>query len=311
MVKTNNTLALVKQNTVDIVAERVRKFQECGELHFPANYSPENAMKQAWLILQETRDSSKRPVLESCTKDSIANSLLSMVVQGLSPDKKQCYFIAYANKLTLQRSYFGTMAVAKRVCPDIIDIYGDVVYDGDEFVYEKKRGASIITKHMQSLQNINSKKIIAAYCTIEYADGREISTIMTMDQIKQAWNQSQMKPITDKGSIKVGSTHDKFTDEMCKKTVINRACKPIINSSDDKSLVIKFAKQAEQDNEQASIQAEIDDSANTIIIEDYEVDSETGEISETLETDVLPGQIGIDELSDKGDKPIKAAGLEY
>ena len=40
-----NKLSLIQKDTVDIVAKRVREFQERGELHFPANYSPENAMK--------------------------------------------------------------------------------------------------------------------------------------------------------------------------------------------------------------------------------------------------------------------------
>src|SRR5690606_24667209 len=106
-------LALVKKDTVDVVAEKVRQFQERGEIHFPTNYSPENALKSAWLVLQETKDKNGKPVLQSCTKNSIANALLNMVVQGLTPAKQQGYFIAYGQQLVFQRSYFGTMAVTK------------------------------------------------------------------------------------------------------------------------------------------------------------------------------------------------------
>ena len=35
----SNVIALVKKDTVDIVAAKVREFQERGELHFPTNYS--------------------------------------------------------------------------------------------------------------------------------------------------------------------------------------------------------------------------------------------------------------------------------
>ncbi len=275
----NNQLAIIKKDTVDVVANKVREFQETGELHFPANYSAENAMKQAWLALQEVKDKSGKKALEVCTRDSIANSLLSMVVQGLSPDKKQCYFIAYGNQLTLQRSYFGTMAVAKRVCPEIADIYADVVYTEDEFEYEKRRGRTVITKHAQRLSNVAKEKIVAAYCTVVYNDDSEICTIMTMEQIKQAWKQSKMNPVNDKGAVSPGSTHGKFTEEMCKKTVIGRACKPIINSSDDKSLLIKYARVAEQDAAYADTQQEIAENANTIVVDDYEVDPDTGEIT--------------------------------
>ena len=82
-----NVLSLVKKDTVDIVAAKVREFQERGELHFPPNYSAENAMKAAWLKLQETTDRNGKPALQVCTKDSIANALLKMVVYGLTPLK--------------------------------------------------------------------------------------------------------------------------------------------------------------------------------------------------------------------------------
>jgi recombination protein RecT len=127
----SNQLALVKKDVVDVVAAKVREFQERGEIHFPANYSPENAMKAAWLILQSTFDRNKRPALEICTKDSIANALLDMVIQGLNPAKKQGYFIVYGNQLVFLRSYFGTMAVTKRVT-GAKEINANVIYEGDE-----------------------------------------------------------------------------------------------------------------------------------------------------------------------------------
>ena len=97
----SNQLA-VRKETIDIVTARVREFQNKGELYFPSNYVPENALKSAWLTIQETEDKNRKPALEVCTKESIANALLSMVIQGLNPDKKQCYFIVYGNKLQLQ-----------------------------------------------------------------------------------------------------------------------------------------------------------------------------------------------------------------
>ena len=282
---TNNALT-TKKETVDIVVERVRSFQSNGELTFPANYVPQNALKSAWLILQETVNRDKKPVLENCTKESIANSLLSMVVQGLNPDKRQCYFIAYGPKLLMQRSYFGSMAVAKMVNEDIEDIFGDVVYEGDEFEYSKVRGKTVVTKHIQKIENVNKSKIIAAYATILYFSGKEESTILTLDQIKQAWKQSQMNPVGDNGVIRPGSTHDKFMADMCMKTVINKACKMIINSSDDRSIIGKFARQS--DETEARVEVDIADNANQklidIQVDDAEEDVTKGEIAEDVNT---------------------------
>lgn len=264
-------LALVKKSTVDVVAGKVREFQESGQLHLPADYSPENAMKSAWLILQEIKTSKQdgyRPALEVCTRDSIANSLLDMVVQGLNPAKKQGYFIVYGKQLVFQRSYFGTMALVKRVDPTIEDILAEVVYEGDTFKYRINRGKKEVTEHEQSLDNVDSQKIKAAYCMIIDTNGEVKRTeIMTIDEIKAAWKQSIMKPIDENGNIRAGSTHEKFTAEMCKRTVINKACKPIINSSGDNHLFRESFNRASEVAAEEEVAREIATNANSEVID--------------------------------------------
>lgn len=286
------TLALVKKDVVDVVAGRMRQFQESGQLDLPVGYSPENAMKSAWLILQQTQTSEKKPVLTACTKDSIANSLLDMIVQGLNPAKEQGYFIAYGKRLTFQRSYFGNMALAKRVRPDITDIIAEVVYEGDTFKYKIVRGRKEISDHEQSLENVDKKKIKAAYCIIVGADDRIIrQEIMTFDEIKQSWQMSRVKPVDEKGNIKPGSTHGKFTADMAKRTVISKACKPIINSSSDNHLFRQAVSRTQEVIVEQDAVAEIAEHANQEMI-DIEpepecVDLETGEIVDE-EPEIVP-----------------------
>lgn len=296
----NNQVTVVEKNIVDNVTNRVREFQRNGELTFPENYIPENALKSAYLVLQETVDRNKKPVLESCTNASIANSLLSMIVQGLNVEKKQGYFIPYGNQLTFQRSYFGSMQVAKSVDPEIQDIYGMAVYEDDDFEYEIKHGKHHVTKHSQKLGNINKDKIIGAYATILYKGGREVSEVLTFDQIKQAWSQSSMKPVDEKGNIKEWSTHAKFTADMAEKTAINKVCKYVINSSSDTSIVAQFAKKFDIEIAEAETEAIIEENANMEIL-DF-ADEDTGEIldGEIVEeepeiVEVEPEQITIDE----------------
>lgn len=261
-------MALAKKETVDIVAERIRQFQNSRQIDLPVGYSVENALKSAWLVLQGTTDRSSKPVLEVCTKDSIANSLLDMVVQGLNPAKKQGYFIAYGNKLTFQRSYFGTMAVAMQVDDTIQEIIAEVVYENDVFKYRINRGRKEITEHEQSLESVNGKKIKAAYCMVIDVNGEIKKTeIMTFDEIKRAWAQSQMRPIDEKGNIKDGSTHEKFTAEMCKKTVINRTLKPIINASNDNYLFKTAVSRTDEVVAEETVSAEIAEHANTEAID--------------------------------------------
>lgn len=257
-----NPLALVKRDTVDIVAQKVREFQQSGELHLPANYSAENAMKSAWLTLQTTTDKDKRLALQVCTRDSIANSLLDMVVQGLNPAKKQCYFLVYGNQLVCQRSYFGDMAlVQQRVLPGSEIWYG-VIYQGDQFEYAIERGRRVITKHIQALGNVAPDKIQAAYCVIEPGSGRPAHTeIMTIDQIKRSWQQSQT--YKDNGN----GVHQKFTDQMCLRTVIRRACKAVINASSDDYLLLERVNRSDEQMAEAEVEAEAAAHANGEVID--------------------------------------------
>jgi len=260
-----NDLALIKKDTVDVVANKVKQFQEKGEVHFPANYSPENAMKSAWLTLQNTQDKSRRPALDVCTKDSIANALLDMVVQGLNPAKKQGYFIVYGNQLVFQRSYFGTMAVTKQVTgAESID--AAVIYDGDEVDYEMDSGRVTNLKHKQKFGNINKENIIGAYATITFNEKDQYHELMTMEEIRQAWSQSQMWG-KDQQVEKKGSTHDNFKQEMAKKTVINRACKKFMNSSNDSSLVMNHFNRQDEVTEEAKWREEVSQNANGEVID--------------------------------------------
>ena len=282
----NNMLAKVQDATKSVSTE-VRGYLSHGSLQLPANYSVGNALKAAALILPSVKGSNKIPAIESCTADSIKSALLSMCVQGLNVDKKQCYFIAYGSTLTLQRSYLGDIAVAKRVDPNIDEIYSAAVYEGDKFDYEIKRGKIVEIHHSQKLEN-KAKPIIAAYATVVYKDGSEISTVMTIGQIKKAWGQSTSKPFDEKGNLKPDSVHAKFPEEMAKKTVIHKACKPIIGSSSDASLFGKYARRCADAADTAEVDEEIAENANREYVETEateNVDSETGEVKETQEAE--------------------------
>lgn len=278
--------ALAKQH-IATVENRVMEMEKSGQIHLPPHYSASNALRAAFLQLQEVVDKSDNPALQTCTQSSITNALLRMVVQGLSPDKSQCYFMVYGKKLACHRSYHGTMAVTQMVRSDIpLEGFAyAVVYEGDELEYEIRRGKTVVTCHKQKLENIKKDKIIAAYCEIYNSDDRLVnSELMTLDQIKQAWKQSPTKPVNDDGSLKTNSTHAKFTEDMALKTVISKTCRPIINSSSDKTLLNAATKdeqvQAEQEAEQIA-----EENANQEVIdvepaEAEQVNENTGEVIE-------------------------------
>lgn len=256
---------------VALVTTQLRTYTDNRELVLPANYSVENALKSAWLALQETVDRDKLPVLQACTQASIANALLDMAVQGLNPGKDQCYFIAYGKKLMCQRSYFGTMAVAQRVA-GASDIWAEVVYKEDEFAYTISHNRKNVSNHTQKLENIKPGAIVAAYCVIEFNTGKPTFTeIMTIAQIKQAWKKSKVDPDSP------SSPHSQFPEEMAKRTVTNRACKAMINSSSDSNLFLEHFNRSDEELTVIELKEEIEEKANQEMLD---VDPETGEIVE-------------------------------
>lgn len=261
-----------KAEIVESTERRVSQLVDEGMLHLPPNYSAANALRAAYLILQETVDRNKKPVLEACTRASIANSLLSMVVQGLDPNRNQAHFIAHGTQLTLRRSYFGTLALAKRL-GGVKDAYAEVIYEGDEFEFETERGRKKILKHKQTLDSIAKGKILGAYVVVEFDDGREDAEVMPMVEIQKAW-------------AKGGGNNParaEFPGEMAKRTVINRALKRHINSSDDShlGLVLHYANRNETEAAHDEIEVEAREVANREVLaieDDRTIEVETGEV---------------------------------
>jgi recombination protein RecT len=229
--QTENAVApvAIEKNITTQVLTKVNQFVESKELILPKDYSPENALKSAYLVLSESVTRDNKPVLEVCTKESVANALLKMIVQGLSVVKNQCYFIPYGDKLTFSRSYLGAVALAKRI-GNVDRVVPVVVYEGDEFEFQidTETGFKHVLKHGQKLQNIDNSKIIGAYAVVHYSNGEKNTEIMTMQEVQAAWNQGAQKGNSP--------AHKNFTQEMVKKSVISRACKEPISTSNDANL---------------------------------------------------------------------------
>lgn len=258
-----------EKSVVDIVAEKVHEFMRTGQLDLPKDYSVENALKFAYLALHTVENKDHEKVMADgkltgvCTKASIANALLDMIVQGLDPNKSQVYFVVYAKTLVAQPSYFGAMAVTQRVDFRVKDWGYGVVYQGDQFKYGIKNGKKTVIDHVQDFGNIDNDKIVGAYAMALDKDGSPIATeVMTIEQIHQSWKQSQMKPFDDQGNLKPSSAHAKFPGDMAIRTVVNKVAKFLINASSDNALLLERINRAQDLADAAGVQAEIESHAN-------------------------------------------------
>ena len=221
----NNTmLKRVGENISNQVLERVDAMQKAGELTMPKGYEVGNALKSAWLYLQHVETKDHRKAIDVCTKDSIANALFDMVIKGEHP-MQHGYFIPTGNELNWWEKYTGKLMRAKRDT-DIKNVNPQVIYDGDTFVYTvDENGLLQLVKHETCLDNIDINKIKGAYGVVINKDGTRHLEVMTMDMIRKAWAQ---------GAARGNSgAHTNFTDQMCKKTVIGRACKVALDSTED------------------------------------------------------------------------------
>lgn len=264
---TTTAVAAVKKDISTQVLAKIETFQKSGELTLPKDYNPENALKSAYILLSDP----KNDILSKCSKESVAEALLKMVVYGVSPIKKQCYFIPYGDKLECSISYAGNIVTAKRY-GKLKSIKANAIFEGDEFEFEVDAvtGRRKVVKHKQTLESVGSNKVKGAYAVYELTDGTIDVEVMSIAQIQAAWGQG--------GSKGNSPAHRNFMDQMACKTVINRACKLLISSSDDSVLYDPLEDDKVIDVTDANVQHEIKTEANkepltfdTSKIEDAEV----------------------------------------
>lgn len=218
--------------------QQVKQKQELG-LSFPADYNPVNELNAAYLILKQTKDRNGRPALEVCSPMSVATALMQMVDSHLSMLKYQCYPIVYGNQLNMQPSVFGNTCNARRY--GMVDINAACIYEGDEFKYHLVDGKIVIDSHVQNFENIDITKIKGAYAVATFNDGTKKAEIMNMAQLKSAWSQGFGYKENGNG------THQKFTDQMAKKTVKNRLLKEVIRTHGEPDVAEAYEKYEEQE----------------------------------------------------------------
>ncbi|HGD1285801.1 TPA: recombinase RecT [Streptococcus agalactiae] len=209
---------LTQKQVTSNVATRINQMKDSDGLMIAPKYSVSNALSSAYYAL-------KNGNLLNKDQDSIYNALLDMVTQGLSPAKNQCYFVPYGNAVKLTRSYFGTMKVVKQL-PEVKDIYAEVIYKGDEFKIKNENGRKVFVSHDTDWMNADNE-IVGAYCIIEKEDSEKILTVMTKKEIDKSWSKAKTKNV-----------QNDFPQEMAKRTVINRAAKQFLNTSDDNDLFV-------------------------------------------------------------------------
>lgn len=273
------------------IIQQVKQKQELG-LSFPSDYNPVNELNAAYLVLKQTKDRNNKPALDVCSPASVATALMQMVNSHLSMMKSQCYPIVYGNQLNIQPSVFGNTCNARRY--GMVDINAACIYEGDTFKYHLEDGKTVIDSHIQDFENIDITKIKGVYAVATFSDGTKKAEIMNMVQLKSAWAQGYGYKENGNG------THQKFTDQMAKKTVKNRLLKEVIRTHGEPDVAEAYEKYEEQetiDTVAEEVKYDIETHANK---EEFVID-EPPAIEEKLEPKTIAGVItGVKEKESAG-----------
>jgi recombination protein RecT len=174
---TQTATTAVAKKPLDIAAiaqSQIDKLISENGIVLPDNYAVGNAIQEAYLAILDVKDKNSQPALAVCDQASVVRSIRNMVIQGLTVGKKQGYFIVYGNQLNFQRSYFGTIAVAKRFAGVLGEPTAMIVIKGDETDTEIINGEERVTKHARKNrfeQTITFDNIIGAYCIVHLRNG--------------------------------------------------------------------------------------------------------------------------------------------
>ena len=199
--------------------------------------------------LVATKDTSGRPAILSCTKESIMDCCVTFCNQELNFFRNQAYLYCFGKELKFMTSKDGYVSLAKQLNPDIEDFYYEVVYKKDEFEFSKVAGKTQITKHIQKLENItcNIADIVCAYATCVYKNGTHEADIMTIQEIMNALKTAHKGGFTD--------NHKLNPRIMLSKFPLRRLCKRKINQSANSELRNNIV--FEDDYEESKIVAEM------------------------------------------------------
>ena len=236
----NQMVTLTEEMLIDNVNNFVKN------LDIPKTYDHIRATKSFGLALANVRD------IDKVNLASVYQALNEYINKNYDISKNQCALIVYGDKLKLQRQYKGTKALAKQVDRTIVDIYSSAIYKGDIVNIKKVMGRTIIN-HETKFENIKDSNVVGAYATVvRNVNGKleEDNEIMTMEQIAQSWSMSKAG----------NNVHKKFPTQMSRKTVLNKLCGDIVDSSPNKPLDDDF--DYELDDEEKELNEVVNDLQN-------------------------------------------------
>lgn len=168
----------------------------------------ERFLKTTWLAIRDNKE------LLNCDRMSLLGAVVKSAELGLELNTPLglAYLIPYGGKATLQIGYKGMLNLAYR-SPKIAVFEAEVVYEKDEFYYEK--GLNPVLKHIPS-EDKNRGEIKCVYAICRLTNGYSTFVVMTKAEVEEI----RIKAKTSK-------IWNEYYEMMAKKTALKRLVKYI------------------------------------------------------------------------------------
>lgn len=232
------TTTTVEKPKIQTLAEALHKAAPSLSAVAARMVTPDKLIKIAIAAAQRT------PLLLECTPQSIVRAVIQGAELGLTPGSalNQAYLVPFKN--TKNNNWEAQLIVSAQGLAELayrsglvsfVDV--DVVYEGDEFTFEK--GLNPVLRHVPTGQTSDSAKITHAYIVVGLKSGERVFKVMTRADVERIKARSP--------SVKSGSRSPWDTDyaEMARKTVAKNGFKYVPKS-------IEVARAIALDNAQES-----------------------------------------------------------
>jgi recombination protein RecT len=169
--------------------------------------------------------------LLACDRQSFFNACMRAAQDGLLPDGREGAIVPFGDeddgaRKSDKASWMPMIAGLRkkaRNSGELLDWHADVVFEGDEFDYQKGDDPHIV--HRPALTGGRTRKIIAAYSIAKFPDGslsREVMTIDEIEDVRKRYSRAKKGPWSDPIAY----------PEMCRKTVARLHSKQLPMSTD-------------------------------------------------------------------------------
>jgi len=160
------------------------------------------------------------PKLRNCTPQSFVLAVMGIAELGLEPTLGMVYVIPYGSKATLQIGYQGMIQLARN-SGEVLDIYAEVVRDGDEF--SALYGTTRSITHFKT--GPKDGKITHVYAVAKLRHGEPAYVVLDREDVEKR-----------RAVSKTGNSSDSpwvlWEEEMWQKTAIRALFKTLPKSTE-------------------------------------------------------------------------------